>query len=201
MTSPEEKRSSITVRTVLRLRPNQNSNPNVNLNLEPKPFSDVSSSSFTSETVQVFSQLRCRVFLLQLRAHFLHFLGQRGKTRLQGRCFHSLSTAFILQCRKKNTESSYYNKSSANVTVLLGFVLTCRSLPFPGRALFRARWSRRVGVSSALPSTVSKLELLPCSTRAGRQGALMASSNFLTNLKRVLREESISTAMASRTVP
>lgn len=46
-----------------------------------------------------------------------------------------------------------------------------------------------MGVSSALPSTTSKLELLPCSTRAGRQGPLMASSNFLTNLKRVLREE------------
>lgn len=46
-----------------------------------------------------------------------------------------------------------------------------------------------MGVSSALPSTVSKLELLPCSTRAGRQGALMASSNFLINLKRVLGEE------------
>lgn len=46
-----------------------------------------------------------------------------------------------------------------------------------------------MGVSSAPPSTASKLELLPCSTRAGRQGPLMASSNFLTNLKRVLREE------------
>lgn len=46
-----------------------------------------------------------------------------------------------------------------------------------------------MGVSSALPSTVSKLELLPCSTRAGRHGPLRASSNFLTNLKRVLGEE------------
>lgn len=46
-----------------------------------------------------------------------------------------------------------------------------------------------MGVSSELPSTVSKLEVLPCSTRAGRQGPLMASSNFLTNLKRVLRDE------------
>lgn len=75
----------------------------MSLNMNPQPSSDVSCSLFTSETVQVFSQLRCRVFLLQLGAHFLHFPGQRGKTRLQGQFFHFHITPFILQCKKKNT--------------------------------------------------------------------------------------------------
>lgn len=66
---------------------------------------------------------------------------------------------------------------------------TCRSLPFPGRLLFRARWTRWMGVSSGLASTLSKLALLPCSTRAGRLGPVSASWNFLTYLKRALREK------------
>lgn len=69
---------------------------------------------------------------------------------------------------------------------------TCRSLPFPGRVLFSAWWTRWMGVSSGLESTLSKLALLPCSTRAGTLGPVRASSNFLTNLKRVLRKQNIS---------
>lgn len=63
---------------------------------------------------------------------------------------------------------------------------TFRSLPFPGNVFFSARWTWWMGVSSGLVSTMSMLELLSCSTRAGRQGPFRASSNFLTNLKRVL---------------
>ena len=66
---------------------------------------------------------------------------------------------------------------------------SCRSLPFPGRAIFSAWWTWWMGVSSGLASTLSKLALLPCSTSEGTLGPFRASSNFLTNLKRVLREK------------
>lgn len=66
---------------------------------------------------------------------------------------------------------------------------TLRSLPCPGNVFFSVRWTWWMGVSSGFVSTMSMVELLSCSTRAGRQGPLRASSNFLTNLKRVLGEE------------
>ncbi|TNN85361.1 hypothetical protein EYF80_004383 [Liparis tanakae] len=52
-----------------------------------------------------------------------------------------------------------------------------------------------MGVSSGLASTLSKLALLPCSTREGTLAPLIASWNFFTNLKRVLREQNTDRAM------
>lgn len=174
----------------------------------------MSSSLLTGETVQVFSQLRCRVVLLQLGAHFLHLPGQRGKTRLQRRRFHSLVTVFVLRGRKKtNTKHSQHNKSSAYVNMLLCYVrdlqvsalpregaLQSQVEPAGGRLLGAAVHRVQAGVASLLHqggqagAADGLLKLLDKLEEGPEGGGRRASAQHSTAQRQQRREEACQTS-------